>query len=80
MISCIKNLPNFVFCFGYFSSNNFVVSVLTFPKKAAITNKEATSSAVLFLFCFISELKKKSFDLPSSLICNETFSLNSALD
>lgn len=50
MISCIKDLPNFVFCFGYYSSNNFVVSVLTFPKKGAITNKQATSSAISVLF------------------------------
>lgn len=59
MISCIKDLTNFVFCFGYFSSSNFVGFVLTFPKNGVITNKQANSSAVLFLFCFISELKKK---------------------
>lgn len=81
MISCIKDLTNFVFCFGYFSSSNFVGFVLTFPKNGVITNKQANSSTVLFLFCFISELKKKkSFDLLSSLICNEIFSSNSALD
>lgn len=36
-----------------------MISLLTFPKNGALTNKQATSSAVLFWFCFISELKKE---------------------
>lgn len=59
-----KDPPTFVFCFGYFSSNNCVVSVVTFPKQGAITNKQATSSAVLFLLWFINELKKRALIYP----------------
>lgn len=61
----MKDLPHFALCLGYFSSNNFVVSVLTFPKNRDITNKPAISSAGLFPFSFISELRKALIYTPA---------------
>lgn len=68
-----------ILCFDYFCSNNFVVSVFTFPKKGAIPKKQAISSPVLFIFHFICKLKK-TFALLPRFIRNEIFSSNSALD
>lgn len=61
------------------------VIILWFLYSPSQRTKPSKTSNLLPLqcyFCFILlvSLKKKSFDLLSSLICNEIFSSNSALD